>query len=189
MFRYSTFEKLTAQSVVLVNNEGREIKLTQTSASLLYATNLAGFYFTFSSKCHPNARAYYTKLDHLTEPWKTLCPVYILRQLHKNRLLFTGKIFNRKKITSRSLGSYMAFVARTTSPFTPHSLRIGGHTFLAVQNMHEDFIQFLGRRVISRASQLYYRANAIDNILRLKMFFGSLSNLPALYSHGLFAKN
>ena len=83
----------------------------------------------------------------------------------------------------------MAYLARSSTPFTPHSLRIGGHTFFAVHNMHEDFIQFLGRRTITRASQLYYRARAIDNIIRLQIFFGRLSSLPAIYEVDVFGRN
>ena len=51
--------------------------------------------------------------------------------------------------------------------------------------MHEDFVQFLGRRKISRASQLYYRARATDNIYRLSRFFAQMS-LPVLTEGGLF---
>ena len=42
--------------------------------------------------------------------------------------------------------------------------------------MDIDFLHFLGRRAISRVCQLYYRANAYDNINRLSMFFSSISD-------------
>ena len=62
------------------------------------------------------------------------------------------------------------------SKFTPHSLRIGGHTFFSIKNMDPDFLHFLGHRSISRICQLYYRANAYDNLKRLHMFFLSIRN-------------
>ena len=58
--------------------------------------------------------------------------------------------------------------------FTPHSLKIEGHTFYSIKNIDPDFVNFLGRRAISRACQLYYRANAYDNLVRLNMFFRSI---------------
>ena len=106
--------------------------------------------------------------------------------MQKHGLLSTGSLFTREKLTSKALGSYMDFVARSHVPFTPHSLRIGGHTFFSAQNMHEDFVQFLGRRTINKSSQLYYRARAGDNILRLTMFFTRLSHSPVINDNGLF---
>ena len=102
----------------------------------------------------------------------------VLRHLGTSGLLFTGPLFPQERLTSKALGAYMTCLARSTAPFTPHSLRIGGHTFFSVQNMHEDFVQFLGRR-------LYYRARAADNILRLSMFFRRLTVDPAVNGRAL----
>ena len=74
----------------------------------------------------------------------------------------------------------MSFVSDYQTHFTPHCLRIGGHTFYSIQNMNEDFVNYLGRRKIARASQLYYRANAIDNISRLRIFFEKISESSVL---------
>ena len=79
----------------------------------------------------------------------------------------------------------MKYVAKSQLPLTPHSLRIGEHTFYSIQNMHGDFVQFLGRRSINRASQLYYRASAADNINRLRLFFSDISELR-LFDTGLY---
>lgn len=189
MFRFSTFEKLNAQAIILVDRQGREIQLTTECQNLLYSPQLAGFYLNFSSKCHANARAYYCTLKHLPTTWRTLCPLTILQHLAKNNMLFHAEIFPRKRLSSKALGSYMTYLARSSTPFTPHSLRIGGHTFFSVHNMNEDFVQFLGRRTITRASQLYYRARALDNIIRLEIFFGRLSSLPAIYEVGVFGQH
>ena len=91
----------------------------------------------------------------------------------------TENIFPSKIITTQNLGNYMRFVGGVrrlgaAHQFTPHSLRIGGHTFFAVKNMNPNFLHFLGRRAIACVCQLYYRANAYDNIVRLKMFFERL---------------
>ena len=50
---------------------------------------------------------------------------------------------------------------------------------------HEDFVQYLGRRAIRRASQLYYRANPVDNIRRLRTFFRDVSTV-APFMRGLY---
>ena len=88
----------------------------------------------------------------------------------KNGLL-TQKIFPKKIISVTAIALYLDRLTLSNAHYTPHSLRIGGHTFYSPNDMPEDFVSFLGRRSISRASQLYYRAHAKDNILRLKKFF------------------
>ena len=186
MFRFNTFHKLYAPTTVFVDVAGLGFTLTKQNYALLHSPAIRGFYFSFSSKCHPHARAYYCTLEHHHLPWAAICPLTALRQMGKNGLLFTGQLFPREKLTSPALGSFMSFVARTRHPFTPHSLRIGGHTFFSAQNMHEDFVQFLGRRTIKRSSQLYYRAHAADNILRLEMFFARLSRSTVVNDNGLF---
>ena len=189
MFRYSTFGKLTYQSVVLISQDREEFRLETGAAKelehLLKTKNIAGFYFQFAAKFHPKGRAYYCKLEDLNNPWGKLCPLKILKELSWNGLLKCKKIFDTKVLTSKTLGAYMQYIAKSTSPFTPHSLRIGGHTFYSIQNMHGDFVQFLGRRTISRASQLYYRASAADNIYRLRLFFSDISLLP-IFGTGLY---
>ena len=175
MFRFCTFQKLSANALVLVSKTGVEYTLKCGSHNeimqLEHKFEIVGFYFCFAAKFHPHARAYYCRTEDLGEPWATLCPLKVLLALAKNNLLSQKPIFSPHKITTKKLSSYMRCIARSTKSFTPHSLRIGGHTFYSVQNMHEDFVQFLGRRAIARSSQLYYRANATDNISRLRIFF------------------
>ena len=65
MFRFSSFDKVIAPRIVLVDVSGREFTFTQARLSLLMSQRLTGFYFSFSSKCHPNARAYYCALHRL----------------------------------------------------------------------------------------------------------------------------
>ena len=140
-----------------------------------YLCGAIGFYFWFPDKYHPIAHAFYCRLDGISRFWSSFCPVRALLDLTAAGRL-TQTLFPAKIITSKNLGHYLIFVARVKnlvpgSKFTPHSLRIGGHTFLSIKNMDADFLHFLGRRAISRACQLYYRANAYDNIVRLNMFF------------------
>ena len=137
-----------------------------------------GFYFRFADKYHPVAYAFFCKLDRVSEFWSEFCPVRALLMIARNGFL-NDNIFPPKIVTTKNLGNYMRFVGRarrlgSAHQFTPHSLRIGGHTFFAVKDMDPDFLHFLGRRAISRVCQLYYRANARDNITRLKLFFERL---------------
>ena len=46
--------------------------------------------------------------------------------------------------------------------------------------MNEDFVNYLSRRKIARTSQLYYRAGAIDNISRVRIFLKKISELSVL---------
>ena len=189
MFRYSTFAKLSKKSIVLVTVSGRELRLsTGSNAELTALTReykIFGFYFHFSSKFHAHARAYFCSLKGFAQPWANICPLQLLLDLARSDLLSAESIFKRSVISAHALGLYMRYVSNSTTTFSPHSLRIGGHTFYSVHNMHEDFIHFLGRRQISRASQLYYRARATDNINRLSRFFAHTST-PVLAEGGLF---
>ena len=189
MFRYSTFGKLTYHSVVLISKNREEFPLEfgtyMELEHFIKTKNISGFYFHFAAKFHPDGRAYYCKLSDLNDPWVKLCPLKILIELSRNGLLNSEKIFDTTLLTSKALGAYMKYIARSSTRFTPHSLRIGGHTFYSIQNMHGDFVQFLGRRSINRASQLYYRASAADNISRLRLFFKDVSRLP-LFGTGLY---
>ena len=95
------------------------------------------------------------------------------------RKLIKQQIFPKNVVSRPTLNDYLRFMTRNQrslggNRFTPHSLRIGGHTFYSVKNMDADFLHFLGRRAISRVCQLYYRARSFDNIIRLNMFFRSI---------------
>ena len=187
--RFGTFQKLSVSSLVLICATGAEFTVkTGTWDELKVYKNefkLTGFYFRFASKFHPRAKAFYCRLNDLPEPWSVLCPVRTLLALAKNNLLTNQRIFPRTRLTNTKLSSYMRSLSHSQTKLTPHSLRIGGHTFYSIQNMHEDFVQFLGRRAIARASQLYYRANAADNVSRLRLFFEGISEMPVLHS-GLY---
>ena len=100
-------------------------------------------------------------------------------QLANNGLL-SNIIFPAAVVSRPALSDYKKLIVPLkrlghAGRFTPHSLRIGGHTFYSIKNMNDDFLHFLGRRAISRVCQLYYRANAYDNVVRLNMFFKSIS--------------
>lgn len=184
MFRFATYEKLAIHNLVIVGRAAEEYKLVLGSPSELryyfVEKEAIGFYFTFPDKYHPIAHAFFNKLTKVSQFWSTYCPVKILIQLAERGLL-SAKIFPKQKISNDVLRNYLRYIPTTSNSldgrkFTPHSLRIGGHTFFSMKNMDPDFVHFLGRRAISRACQLYYRANSYDNLVRLDMFFRSISN-------------
>ena len=188
MFRFATYSKLGIHNLVLVGKDAREYRLASGSYEEVsyYFLHLGaiGFYFQFSDKYHQVAHAFFCKLEGVSELWSKLCPVRALIQLARNGLL-RDTLFPKAALSNATLSDYMHFVAPIRglvagAKFTPHSLRIGGHTFFSIKNMNDDFLHFLGRRAISRVCQLYYRANAYDNIVRLNMFFESISNLHIL---------
>ena len=184
MFRFATYGKLGIQNLVIVGREAREQQLLTGSASELRhffeGKGAIGFYFTFPDKYHPVAHAFFSKLASISQFWSAYCPVQILIQLSEHGLI-SSNIFPKNKITNKVLRNYIRYLPTNPTSldgnqFTPHSLRIGGHTFFSMKNMEVDFVHFLGRRAISRACQLYYRANAYDNIVRVDMFFRSIGS-------------
>ena len=183
MFRFATYEKLGIDNLVVVGKNPVEHRLkTGSLAELTYyfTDNAAlGFYFHFPDKYHPLAYAFFCNLGGISAFWSKYCPVQILFHLSRAGIL-SKNIFPRKTFKSALLSNYLRFIGPRSivmqNKFTPHSLRIGGHTFYSIKNMDPDFVHFLGRRAISRACQLYYRANAYDNVVRLDMFFRSISS-------------
>ena len=184
MFRFSTYDKLGISNLIIVGRNGREYGVLSGSfeeiSFYFNQANAIGFYFTFSAKYHPVAHAFFCKLSVISTPLSRYCPVKILLQLARRKLL-TNNIFPKRLISTPVLSDYLRFIARNSKSlgsrkFTPHSLRIGGHTFFTMKNMNADFVHFLGRRAISRVCQLYYRASAYDNIIRLYIFFRSVAS-------------
>ena len=182
MFRFATYAKLGLHNLTIVGMDGREYRIKNGSRTELdyYFTRCRaiGFYFQFPDKYHPVAHAFFCKLSGVSEFWAQYCPVSILLELASRKLL-TTKIFPPAVISTGILDGYLRFIARNQGclgghKFTPHSLRIGGHTFFSIKNIDADFLHFLGRRAISRVCQLYYRARAYDNLVRLNMFFRSI---------------
>ena len=182
MMRYATYAKLGSHNLMIVSSSGEEFPIISGSyAELIHYfedCSAVGFYFEFPAKYHPIAHSFFCRLSDISEFWSVYCPVRILLELAKHRSL-SRTIFPPKILTRPLLNSYLQYYSRNRRPllrskFTPHSLRIGGHTFYSIKNMDSDFVHFLGRRAISRACQLYYRANAYDNIIRLGMFFRSI---------------
>ena len=182
MFRFATYNKLGRHNLVVVGGDGSEYRIMSGSFRELnyYFQNqkAIGFYFQFAAKYHPVAHAFFCRLSDISEFWSQYCPVKILLQM-ANRGLLMNVIFPEKIVATSTLGDYLQYVSRKQGglggcKFTPHSLRIGGHTFYSIKNMDNDFVHFLGRRAISRVCQLYYRARAYDNIKRLNMFFRSI---------------
>ena len=189
MLRFGSFAKISARSIVLITPQGREFQLSSGTygelSAITWRFTVCEFYFHFSAKFHAHARAYFCSFKGLARPWSVFCPVKLLFDMARSHLLSGESIFPRNLLSAHALGLYMRYVSNSSASFSPHSLRIGGHTFYSVQNMHEDFVHFLGRRKISRASQLYYRARATDNIYRLSRFFAQMSR-PVLTEGGLF---
>ena len=137
-----------------------------------------GFYFQFADKYHPVAHAFFCKLSNVSDFWARFCPLRALCQIANSGLL-GDVILPQSKVSSSSLSDYLRSMSHKRpalggSKYMPHSLRIGGHTFYSIKNMDSDFVHFLGSRAISKACQLYYRACADDNIVRLRMFFWSI---------------
>ena len=189
MLRFGTFAKLTPQSIILVSASGEQythtVWNTCPARAFIERPNIVGLYFSFKAKCHPNARAYFCTLQVLPKPWPALCPLAAFTALADAKLLRAGCIFPTRRLTTPNIKAYLHTFCSGTTHFSPHSLRIGGHTFYTLHNMHEDFVQFLGRRVIRRASQLYYRASPVDNIRRLRAFFSDVST-TAPFMRGLY---
>ena len=184
MFRFETYSKLGIHNLVVVGKDGREHRISSGSSNeLIYyfkRLNAVGFYFQFTAKYHPVAHAFFSSFTNISNFWAQYCPVKILLQMAQRGLL-TKEIFPKKILSSPILSDYLRYIAGkqrgiSGGKFTPHSLRIGGHTFYTMKNMDADFTHFLGRRAISRVGQLYYRARAYDNIVRLNMFFRSLQS-------------
>ena len=156
MFRFSTYKKLGVHNLVIVGRDGHEYKLVSgTRRELNHYFNRCGaigFYFRFSDKYHPIAHAFYCRLDGISRFWSIFCPVQALLALATAGRL-TETLFPAKIITSKDLGHYLVFIARVKnlvpgSKFTPHSLRIGGHTFVSIKNVYADFLHFLRRRAV-----------------------------------------
>ena len=189
MFRFSTYDKLGISNLFIVDGSGREYPVQYGSfeeiSFYFERRGAVGFYFTFSAKYHPIAHAFFCKLSCLSPFWRQFCPVKVLLMLARRKLL-TKNIFPKKIISTSVSSDYLRFVGRNArsldgSNFTPHSLRIGGHTFFSMKNMNPDFVHFLGRRAISRVCQLYYRANAFDNIMRLRIYYKSIISRHILH--------
>ena len=188
MFRYSTYHKLGIRNLTIVGRCGREFKLYTASFAELqfyFIRNEApGFFFEFPDKYHPIARAFFCRLDHLPHPQPSLCPVSALMRLSRRHLL-KAQIFPFNIMKEQHLSDYLHFVARVhVKRFAPHSLRIGGHTFYSIKDMNGDFVDFLARRAISKASQRYYRARALDNMTRLLAFFTRVSKNSMISQNG-----
>ena len=163
MLRFHVYKKLHLNSLVLVSIWGKEWKLRLVPPSsrrnLLFSENVLGFYFDVSDKYHPVARVYLPKIGDLNPTWLPFCPLRALRRLWAHGLL-TPTTFSDQVFTESEVVSAMKFIDSNNRDFQTQSLRIGGHTFFISHGMPEDFVNFLGRRKIKKASQLYYRGSA-----------------------------
>ena len=159
MFRYATYAKLGSHNLIVVGKNGEEFRIiTGSYVELVYhfeTCSAVGFYFEFPAKYHPIAYSFFCRLSDISDFWSAYCPVKILLELAKHRSL-SRTIFPPKILSRPTLNSYLQYYSRNRRPllrskFTPHSLRIGGHTFYSIKNLDPDFVHFLGRRAISRA--------------------------------------
>ena len=62
-------------------------------------------------------------------PWSVFCPVHLLYELARHRLLCRQVIFPPSKLTVHTLALHMSYVSNSTAKFWPHSLRIGSTHF------------------------------------------------------------
>ena len=184
MLRFHVFEKLSLENLILVTNNGVELPLVSLPPKichdLIYSDYILGFFFNFSDKFHPVARAYFCKLQDLSPRWKYCCPLRVLRLLWTNGLLKdSDSPFSRKLLTPSTLITAMRRFAKNNRDFKTQSLRVGGDTFYITFGLSEDFTNFLGRRAIKKSSQLYFRADARLTIWKLRTFFKSTIFPPA----------
>ena len=70
--------------------------------------------------------------------------------------LLTPTTFARRNLMESEVVAAMRFIDGNARDFKTQSLRIGGHTFFVSYGLPEDFVTFLGRRKIKKASQLHY---------------------------------
>ena len=127
--------------------------------NLLFSKNILGFYFDVSDKFHPVARVYLPKVLDLNPAWRPFCPLRALRRLWVHGLL-TPATFSEQFFVESEVVAAMKFIDGNNRDFQTQCLRIGGHTFFVSHGMPEDFVNYLGRRKIKKASQLYFRASA-----------------------------
>ena len=183
MLRFSAYSKLGIQNLVIVAGDGQEFQILEDSATdlpELIHTASRRILLPIRLKVSPSSTRLLLQTINDFYLLVSICPVRILQQLATSGLL-RKVIFPQSTLSSCRLSSYLRFItdkrpALGGAKFTPHSLRIGGHTFYCIKNMDADFVNFLGRRAISKACQLYYRAGAFDNITRLRRFFWSIRN-------------
>ena len=64
----------------------------------------------------------------------------------------------------------MKITEMSNKNYKTHFLRIRDHTFFVTYGMPEDFVNFLGRRKVSKTSQLYYRASARLTLQKFRRF-------------------
>ena len=163
MLRFHVFKKLNINSLVLVTFRGLEIKLKCIPPSkrrnLIFSNDLLGFYYDVSDKYHPVSRVYLAKLYDTSPAWKSCCPLRALRRLWVHGLL-TATTFHRHNFVESEVVAAMRYIDGNNRDFQTQCLRIGGHTFFLSHGLPEDFVNFLGRRKIKKASQLYYRGSA-----------------------------
>ena len=88
-------------------------------------------------------------------------------------------VFDPSFFSPSGLSDYLAALAGfphpySNSPYKPHSLRIGGHTFYTVHGMNPDLRDFLARRAVARCSLRYYRASPANNLRAIRAFYGAI---------------
>ena len=173
MLRFHVFRKLKWNSLVLVGIDGREHKMEKFRNKgfnkHLSSGKIMGFYFDVSDKFHPVSRVYLPKLADLDPFWAAICPFRALRRLWAHEL-FVSDPFAKENLTVAGLIEAMKITEINNKSYKTHSLRIGGHTFFVTYGMPEDFVNFLGRRKVSKTSQLYYRASARLTLQKFRRF-------------------
>ena len=142
------------------------------------------FFFIFSHKFHPTSRAYFCKFHDIAPRWRHCCSLRALRMLWTSGLLESSSL-SANVLKPANLIAAMQYIAKNDHTFKTQSLRVGGHTFYITFGLAQDFTNFLGRRAIAKASQLYYRANSRLTIWKLRSFFTNTALPPIFPRRGL----
>ena len=154
MLRFHIFKKLTLKNLVLVDKMGTEIPLATCPQSkrrdIIYSDTIIGFFFNFSDKFHPTARAYFCKLHDIAPRWRHCCRLRALRMLWTSGLLGSSSL-SANVLKPANLIAAMQYIAKNDHTFKTQSLRVGGHTFYITFGLAQDFTNFLGRRAICKS--------------------------------------
>ena len=102
--------------------------------------------FSISIKKSPERQTLQQQIEHFEHALENVMsskdPNYTTHKLYPRKYFF----FPLKIVNSKNLGSYMSFLSNYRFHITSQCLIIGGQSFYSVQNMNEDFVNYLGRR-------------------------------------------
>ena len=171
--RFHVLEKLSVDSLSLVDRSGHEYKILHFSAKnrkkVLFSRKIIGFFFDIKDKFHPVARVYLPKLSDALPKWSDICPLRALRLLWTYDLLDSSP-FSKKRLAKKDIVQALKCIDGNNRDFKTQSLRIGAQTFFVTYGLPEAFVEFLARRKSPRVEQIYYRASARLTLCKLRHF-------------------